>query len=208
MAKIYKITNMVNGKMYIGKTQCNIEERFCRHKIDSCKIKNKDRPLYRAFKKHGLQNFKIELIEETNQPEEREKHYIKKYNTYGDTGYNATIGGDGKAWLDHQKIIELYKKEKNMTTVAEIVGCCRSSVKNILKDNDITICSAIEIKQKRIGQYDLNNNLICFYDNAVEAAKALSATDKTIRHANNIRKCARGKPHQTAYGFKWKDINE
>ncbi len=132
---------MINDKMYIGKTQKNLEERFYKHEIDCRKEKNENRPLYQAFKKYGISNFKIELIEETDKPEEREMYYIKKYNTYGSTGYNATIGGDGKSWLDYKAIIECYEKEQNMTIVAEIMGCCRSSVKNILKDNNINTFS-------------------------------------------------------------------
>lgn len=74
MAYIYKITNSINGKIYIGKTYKTIEQRFKEHFKDSKRYKN--RPLYRAINKYGIESFKIEVIEKTNTPEEREK-YIK-----------------------------------------------------------------------------------------------------------------------------------
>ena len=73
MGYIYKITNDINDKIYIGKTEFNIEKRFQEHIKDSEKL-YKNRPLYNAMNKYGIEHFKIELIEETNNTEEREKY--------------------------------------------------------------------------------------------------------------------------------------
>lgn len=92
MAYIYRIVNDINDKIYIGKTQFSIEKRFRQHCKDSQRQQCSKRPLYNAMKKYGIQHFSIELIEETNNPEEREKFWIKQYNSYKN-GYNATLGG-------------------------------------------------------------------------------------------------------------------
>ena len=98
MSFIYKITNMLNNKIYIGKTNRTIEERWREH-VRSSKLANKNHiPLYKAFNKYGIANFCIEEIEEVpyNIVDEKEQYYIQYYNSYYD-GYNATIGGDGSA---------------------------------------------------------------------------------------------------------------
>jgi group I intron endonuclease len=102
IGKIYKIINNINNKIYIGCTiKETIEERFCEHKsrLKSYKYKSK---LYNSFKKYGIDNFSIELIEECDLKEiyNREKYYINFYNTYID-GLNSTLGGDGTIGYKH-----------------------------------------------------------------------------------------------------------
>ena len=94
MAYIYKIVNDINNKVYIGKTEFSIEKRFKEHCRDS-KKEHQNRPLYNAMNKYGIEHFKIELIEECNNPEEREIYWIQHFDSYKN-GYNATLGGDGK----------------------------------------------------------------------------------------------------------------
>ena len=61
---IYKITNNINNKVYIGKTLNSLEHRFNEHKRDSRKESCEKRLLYSAMKKYGVENFSISLIEE------------------------------------------------------------------------------------------------------------------------------------------------
>lgn len=98
MFYIYKITNILNNKIYIGQTyNKTIYQRFNRH----CKeaSKHAHSALDRAIFKYGKHNFKVELIEECNSIEqlnERECYWIKIFNsTNGSIGYNLTDGGDG-----------------------------------------------------------------------------------------------------------------
>lgn len=51
------------------------------------------------MKKYGTEHFHVELVEETDSPEEREQYWIRFYNCYGSTGYNATMGGDSKRYI-------------------------------------------------------------------------------------------------------------
>lgn len=92
---IYKITNQINGKCYIGKSK-KIEDRFYAHKSRYLNEKESNKLLYKAFKKYGLNNFSFEIIEECeeNLLDEREKYWISYYDSYK-KGYNATFGGDG-----------------------------------------------------------------------------------------------------------------
>ena len=64
MTHIYKIINLINGKLYIGKTSKTIHERFVRHKQMA---RNKvNRVLYDAINKYGEDNFIIDLIEDVD----------------------------------------------------------------------------------------------------------------------------------------------
>lgn len=89
MIGIYKITNKQNNHCYIGQSR-NIEKRWSNHIYHD---KSKDEyPLYRAFKKYGLDNFSFEILEECDlaQLNEREQYYIKLYQPE----YNQTVGID------------------------------------------------------------------------------------------------------------------
>ena len=115
MAYIYKIFNDVNDKIYIGKTEYSLKNRFSAHCYDALKRSDKTekRPLYRAMRKYGVDKFHIELIEETDNPAEREIYWINRLQTYK-YGYNATLGGEGKKYIDYDLVIEKYLTTKNM----------------------------------------------------------------------------------------------
>lgn len=93
MAFIYKIVNDINNKVYIGKTEESVEKRFKEHCQARCQSQVNSRPLYSAMNKYGVNHFRVEQIEETDSPEEREQYWIKEYDSYGSSGYNATKGG-------------------------------------------------------------------------------------------------------------------
>jgi hypothetical protein len=85
---IYKITNLINGNFYIGKTIKTADERFKRHFYNH---KNGNTHLYKAMRKYGFYNFRIEVLEQTELLNEREMYWIEVLNPQ----YNMTIGGDG-----------------------------------------------------------------------------------------------------------------
>jgi len=95
---IYKITNLINNKIYIGQVyNKSIEARFNRH-CDGANPKSKSY-LSRAIYKYGKDNFKYEQIEECysiKELNEREQFWIAYYNSTNNTiGYNLTSGGEG-----------------------------------------------------------------------------------------------------------------
>jgi group I intron endonuclease len=93
---VYKITNNVNGKSYIGFTGNTIFERFEQHKKDALKIRD-NRKFYNAINKYGVDAWNIELLESVDSAEfakQKEIELIEKFDTYNN-GYNSTKGGDG-----------------------------------------------------------------------------------------------------------------
>ena len=212
MAYIYKITNQINGKMYVGKTMLNVEERFKEHKKDSKRERCKDRPLYKAMNKYGIENFIVEAIEEcsSEQSSEREIFWIKKLNTYHD-GYNATIGGDGKPYLDYELICNTYLKLQNIADTAKACGCCSDSVRNILQEKNIFIVPNAKVVRNKLGkpiiQMNLNDEEINEFSCLEEAASYLIdnglANGASRGIGSHIREVCNNK-RKTAYRFKWK----
>lgn len=99
MIGIYKIENLINNKVYIGQSK-DIEKRFKNHitnafKGDASTNKEYNKYLYRAFRKYGINNFKMEILEECSETElnDKEHYYILKYHSNDDYyGYNETCG--------------------------------------------------------------------------------------------------------------------
>lgn len=90
---IYKITNTVNNKVYIGQTQRTLETRVREHLQAS--ETGEGFYLHSAIRKYGWDKFTVEVIAETDNIEilnELEKFYISKYNS-NHIGYNLAPGG-------------------------------------------------------------------------------------------------------------------
>lgn len=121
MAKcgIYKITNLINGKCYIGQS-VDILRRWRNHK-ETSKNSSKEAyeyPLYRAFRKYGLENFSFEILEECKKEELdiKETFYINKYNSL-DEGYNQVLVGQGGTKVTPQEV-NLIKYDLIYTTLS------------------------------------------------------------------------------------------
>lgn len=138
MGFIYKITNKVNGKIYIGKTLKTIEGRWKDHVEDYQRPRFEKRPLYSAMKKYGVENFSVEEVEECSSEilSEREIYWIDFYDSFR-SGYNATKGGDGKPFIDEQEILKLWKDGKSLKDIAEVIGHSRAQTSQLLRNNGI-----------------------------------------------------------------------
>ena len=197
--------NNINNKVYIGKTERSIEERFTEHCNDAYRRKNEQRPLYSAMRKYGVEHFSIELLEVTNEPEARESFWINEKNSYYN-GYNATLGGDGKKRIDDSLVIELYSQLKVQKEVADKLNINPDTVHDILTNNNIEI-----IKPKQEGKmvyvYD-STGYVGNFETLGEASRWLidiGATKMTDIHKirANISRAIDQKQRQTAFGFKW-----
>ena len=97
---IYKITCLINGKLYVGQTRQKLSKRIAKHKYYS----KQGRPgIDAAIAKYGWENFSVEVIEScpVEQLNERELFWIAALNTKASNGYNLTDGGDGCTGFKH-----------------------------------------------------------------------------------------------------------
>jgi len=97
--KIYKVTNNLNGKVYVGQTQGSLAKRWAKHcdKSSGCVA------LYRAISKYKKQSFSIEEIYETLDLEDlnnKEEHFISVFNSLVPNGYNINKKAQGKKFTE------------------------------------------------------------------------------------------------------------
>lgn len=133
---VYKITNILNNKVYVGITSRTIEERFKEHKY---KInERKHLHLYSSMIKYGKENFKVEELEKCNSLEElfeRERVWIEfTKSNIPKFGYNNTNGGEGfeKIKTDDLRILELYKENRSYIKTSKILNYSPSTVRRRL----------------------------------------------------------------------------
>lgn len=109
---IYKTTNKINQKVYIGKHQSSeYDEKY----FGSGKI------LRRAIEKYGLENFSNEIIDTADTDDElnkKEKYYIRHYKElYGEDCYNLASGGDGGDVFKYQSLEHKQQFAEKMTAI-------------------------------------------------------------------------------------------
>lgn len=210
MAYIYQIINDINNKVYVGKTEFSIEKRFKEHCIDAFKDRNEKRPLYSAMRKYGIEHFHIELIEETDNPEKREIYWIEQKRSFK-KGYNATLGGDGRKYLDYDLIIASYKEIQSIKETAIKLGISADSVSNILHTNNIPIIASPDAIQKKYGKivnmYDLKDNFLQTFPSVHAAARYMVENHltgcKMTTIKQHITEVCSGR-RKTAAKYKWK----
>lgn len=122
---IYKITNLKNGKVYIGQTTQTLKARMSRHITRALNETHYNYALCNAIRKYKPDSFKFEIIENVNDKSElneREMYWIKYYNSTTPSGYNMTEGGGGTNGYKHKEEDKaimssmkrgMYKKDEN-----------------------------------------------------------------------------------------------
>lgn len=213
MAFIYCITNLINGKQYVGKTTSSVTKRFKEHCKDCKKREEEKRPLYDAMNKYGIENFVAqELIEcEIDELNSYEIMFIEKLNTFGKNGYNATRGGDGSILFDYNQIVNLYKEGRSMIEVASIVHCCIETVSKVVHLYNLPINKIIAgscQKPKAVIQLDKDSEKeLQVFDSVADASRWLVDNGYAKTYNGGVRQkicdCCKGKL-KTAYKFKWK----
>ena len=205
IAYIYKITNNINGKIYIGKTEFSVEKRFKEHCRDAFKERCEKRPLYSAINKYGIENFTVETIEETDNPEEREKYWIEYYGSFKN-GYNATMGGDGKKYADYELILSLFNEGKTEKEIYQITGYTDKTIRAALVQGGVSQedrqARGVATRSKPVVMLDKNTlKILKVFPSAREAERYLNKPNGN-RHINEV---CNGK-RQTAYGYKWRHL--
>lgn len=92
---IYKITNLLNGKIYIGQS-IHPQKRWKEH-CQKAKNKTDNFPIHLAIAKYGENNFSFNILQWTEDFDEEEKHFIKIFNSLTPNGYNISKGGSSPA---------------------------------------------------------------------------------------------------------------
>lgn len=185
MVGIYKITNNINGKVYIGKS-VDIKERWRQERY-----KQPNKYFANAVKKYGLENFSFEVLEECSKEEldEKEKKYIEKYNSTDiNIGYNITSGGTGGAMPSEVIQKSLETKEKNGTFTRYWKG------KQIPQEERKRISE--NLKKEKNPNYNKSSNhreIICLedkriFDSVKSAANYLNVNTSKLRYAILNRK--------------------
>lgn len=130
---IYKITNKVNNKSYIGQTRYTVEFRWRQHQH-----KKDNTYFHNAIRKYGVENFIVEILEECDYKDldSKEIYYIAKYDTFNN-GYNMTFGGEGnkKLALDdkYEEIKNLYLSGFSSNKIGTLYNVDKATIVKILK---------------------------------------------------------------------------
>lgn len=144
---IYKVTNKINKKIYIGQTIQSLKDRWYRHCAKkSLSEAEMNMHIKRAILKHGKENFIIETLEECDSKllNEREKFYIDYFDSYYN-GYNSTKGGQrGMKPLQtsekiQKEVIELYKSGLSLRAIGRKYNIDKTTVKGILKTYNVSL---------------------------------------------------------------------
>lgn len=147
---IYKITNTINGKVYIGQTKKSLDDRWKSHM--NRYRNNCDYHLYESMRKYGVENFTVEEIDSANNEDDlnyKEMYWISFYNSNSsEFGYNSTPGGESNP-MDSECIKVKHKRRmqsedtrrkisEKMTAIRKEYGFSqetRNKISNKLKGN-------------------------------------------------------------------------
>lgn len=201
IGKIYKITNKINGKIYIGQTVRTLKKRFNAHYWGTSDNDpyHKQMAIKKAMRKYGKENFSIELIEEVERGklDEREVFWISYYDSYN-KGYNCTKGGQNGAtrkpklsWLEENEVIEAKYLGFSISEIGEVYGIDRSTVHNIFERHDLKMPNRRNLED-RINYNEFIDFLKC------------NPTEKQIVDKFNICRCSVRnymKKHNIEYNF-------
>lgn len=186
---IYKITNKINNKIYIGFTSKTIEERFQEH-VNSA-IYHKDKIYFHnAIRKYGKESFLLEKIDESLDRNYAlnvlEPKYIKEYKSNNKKyGYNLTNGGEGASFTEEiRKKLSENKKEKYR------LGILKNNNKGKKYDEIFGEVRSKEIRYKiKKNHYNCNGSNNSFYGKKHKKETIKLIKEKMSGSNNKLSKC-------------------
>lgn len=207
MGYIYKITNLVNNKAYVGQTKQPIEIRWEAHVYAAFRENDDNRYyLHRAINKYGLDKFKFEIIEEVpnTKLDEREIYWIAHFHTYrydeeGNSGYNLTRGGKGNWKFEPETLLQaFFNNDEHLGNTCKDIGCSEPTLIKVLQENRLFGKGSMTA----VYQISLTDgSIIRKFDSIVEAADIVQLTPHDLSNAlNNYQK--------TAGGYAWCKVED
>ena len=208
MGYIYLITNHINGKRYVGQTVNPIHYRWSKHIEEAYGGNKSNSLLHRAIIKYGASNFGINILEECADTElnEKEKNYIKKYDTYytHNKGYNMTWGGEGVTKYSDDEILYLWNQGYRNCEIARLLGAKDTTISlriQSLIGSNAAKARRIDSRKISIIQYDLQGNYIKEWESASIAEKELNLSQGSISRCCNKQRTNSG-------NFLWKKSSD
>lgn len=224
---IYKITNKVNGKFYVGKTIKSLSTRFYNHCYSAIK-RNSTTYLHRAIRKYGKDSFVIEEVEICeNDLGDREMFWISKLKPH----YNLTLGGDGgilgfkhthktKKLLSENRMGKYtgeenpfygqHHSEETKQRLSEFrtgktfsKGFTGKSHKEESKNKTSqTLKNNPNVKRTKVFQYDIEGNFLREFQSFADAAQFVKTSPSNIKYT-----CEGKFTHCKGYRWSYQKLN-
>lgn len=226
---IYIITDLLNGKHYVGQTVKGYKFRYEQHCAYALnKRKDYSQLIDLIIKNKGIENFKCELLEQVNfeDKDKKEIYYINKYDTYKN-GYNCTIGGDYNPMFENsikEKHDSIMRSDEIRTKISKSVKKAytkelrkwfseQSKLKwvNFNQDKKDRILEGLKVynesKKQSIACLNENDEIVRKFNSASEACiyfnKPIKEAGHIIKVCDKYNKSGKRAKH---FGYSWKKL--
>jgi len=217
---IYKIENLINGKVYIGQTrQKDYRRRWDRHKQDLKNNKHHNMHLQRSYLKYGEGNFRYELLDNSKSQEELndlEILYIKEAKSCDlNYGYNLDTGGKNNFVSEEtkrkisisnkgrglgRKLSEETKKRISISNTGRSVS--DETKRKIGDANKISLIGKKQSEETILKKIKANSKQVFCIETGIIYKSVKSAYTILKIHRSAISDCLRGR-RKTAGGYHW-----
>ena len=206
---IYKVTNLINNKTYIGQTIQDLKIRWKSHQ-------HKGHALYNSIKKYGKENFSVEVIDKADTLEElnkKEVQWIEQLNCRTPNGYNIRPGGGsggidnpmfGKSGMSGRK--HTLDSKKKMSESQTRIGRSEEFREALRKRNRMVKLTKDKIDRQKAAIAHGGKPFICIETGEVFYNLAIAA-EKLDLCKSNIYMVLRKKNKQ-ASGFTFKYLEQ
>lgn len=198
MAIIYKITNLINGKVYIGQTVQTLKSRWNKHVWHM--RHNTNRHLYDSMRHYGIENFKMEILEETTKEvlNEREIWWIANLGSMDRTiGYNKSVGGLGG--IRSPEVIErIAAKRRGILLTPEHKAAISRGNKGIVKP--VSESTKIKISDSLRKKYASGELVACLPPLKYGPDNPRFGTHHTKEVKEKLSKARKGKSFEELFG--------